>query len=101
MEGDIAAHTRELLVAYGKKAHALEQLSAEDLEELLDTVVDADSALEIQHRRVMCLHWAAERGYAELLERLLGIGNNIEGLSEAQKGATPLAAQILKSPICQ
>ena len=91
----VATHMRELLVAYGKKEAALRQLPEEELEELLDTVVDADSAEEIQHRKVMCLHWAAERGYTALLERLVGIGNNIEGLSECQKGATPLALALL------
>ena len=96
---ELIAHMVELLVAYGKEKEALQTLAAEELDELLDNIVDADSAEEIQNRKIMCLHWAAERGYSALLERLLDIGNNIEGLSEAQKGATPLALALLNGHI--
>jgi ankyrin repeat protein len=89
------AGMQELLVAYGKSEAQLRGLPEEELEELFENVVDADCAEEIQNRKVMCLHWAAERGYTALLEKLLDIGNNVEGLSESQKGATPLALALL------
>ena len=47
-------------VAYGKKDSVLLQLPDDELEELLDNTVDADCAEEIQNRKIMCLHWAAE-----------------------------------------
>ena len=84
----LRVHTIELLVAYGKPVATLEALSDDALTEVLETTVEADSAEEIQNRKIMCLHWAAERGYSVLLRSILGIGNNVEGLSEAQNGAT-------------
>ena len=97
MSGDeaIMTQSRELLVAYGKKKEQIAALEAEEVDELLDNVVDADSAEDMPRRKVPCLHWAAERGYAPLLERLLDIGNNAEGVTEAHKGATPMALSIL------
>ena len=89
------AQAIELLVAYGKNEGDLLRLPEQDLEELLDDVVGVDCAEEIQNRKVMCLHWAAERGYTALMEKMLEIGNNIEGLSECQIGATPLALALL------
>lgn len=47
-------------MAYGKKDSALLQLPEDELEELLYNTVDADCAEEIQNRKIMCLHWAAE-----------------------------------------
>ena len=91
----VHVHMIELLVAYGKPEAMLKRLAEEELEELFENVVDSDCAEEIQNRRLMCLHWAAERGYTALLEKLLGIGNNVEGLSESQKGATPLVLALL------
>ena len=95
----LRVHTIELLVAYGKPVATLEALSDDALTELLETTVEADSAEEIQNRKIMCLHWAAERGYSVLLRSILGIGNNVEGLSEAQNGATPLALALLRGHV--
>ena len=66
----LRVHTIELLVAYGKPVATLEALSDDALTELLETTVEADSAEEIQNRKIMCLHWAAERGYSVLLRSI-------------------------------
>jgi len=95
IDEQLVAQSRELLIAYGKKAEQIAALDAEELDELLDNLVDADSAEDMPRRKVPCLHWAAERGYAKLLGRLLEIGNNAEGVTEAHKGATPLALAVV------
>jgi acetoin utilization deacetylase AcuC-like enzyme len=90
---ELVSQCRELLLAYGKPVE--DGMDGEQVVQEVEDVVDIDSAEELGKRKVHCLHWAAERGHTALLTKLLQIGNNVEGVTEALDGATPLHHAIL------
>jgi acetoin utilization deacetylase AcuC-like enzyme/ankyrin repeat protein len=92
----LVSQCREILLAYGKPVDG-DDMDAEQIVQEVEDVVDIDSAEELGKRKVHCLHWAAERGYTEILQKLLEIGNNMEGVTEALEGATPLHHALLNS----
>eukprot|EP00960_Hanusia_phi_P030749 748822-Hanusia_phi.AAC.1 len=74
----------------GKSKEVEVTADEEEAWKLLEPKVEEDCAEDIRSR-----HWAAERGYDELLARLLSVGNNIEGVTEAYEGSTPLARALI------